>query len=145
MDTKLILVRRLEICMACKLHYIVFPHALFEPVADRRSSQIVELTFFDSYSFQNSTEILTEVVDHLQSRIRIGPLAFDTKLALDVIVPRGRHKNIRTAFGLLALLIDQELCERLGQRQGSAISVCAFSDLITCTSQAIFHKIRELH
>ena len=48
MDTKVILVRCLEIGMACKLHYIIFPHAFLKPVTDRGSSKIVELTFFDT-------------------------------------------------------------------------------------------------
>ncbi len=65
MDTKIILVRGLEIGVACKLHHIVFPHTLFEPIADRTSPQIVELTFFDACPLQDLAKIWTEVVNHL--------------------------------------------------------------------------------
>jgi hypothetical protein len=56
--------RCLKIGMAGKPHYVKFPQAFFEPVADRRSPQIVELTSFDSCSTQNLTEIQIEIGNH---------------------------------------------------------------------------------
>ena len=49
-DVKVKFVRGLEICMACKLHYIEFAHAFLKSVTDRSHSKIVELTFFDACS-----------------------------------------------------------------------------------------------
>ena len=65
MDTKVILVRCLEIGMAGKLHHIVFPHALLEPVTDGSSPEIMELTIFNVCPSQNLAKTWTEVVDHL--------------------------------------------------------------------------------
>ena len=123
MDTKVILVRCLEIGMACKLHHVVFPHALFEPVADCNSPQIVERTGFDTCPSYNLAKIWAEIVDHLQSRIRIRPLAFGAKLVLDVIVPGRRHEDIRMPVGLPALVISKELRKFIGQRERSAVSI----------------------
>jgi len=104
----------LEISVACKLHHIVFPHAFFEPVADRRSPEIVEGTFLDACSMQDPAEIWAEIVDHLQPRIRIGPLALGTKLVLYVIVSGRRHKDIRMSLGLSSLVINQKLHKFIG-------------------------------
>ena len=47
------LVSRREICVPCQIHYIVFTHAVCEPIAQRRVPKIMEFTLSNISSFQN--------------------------------------------------------------------------------------------
>jgi hypothetical protein len=54
-----------EIRMAGKPHYLKLLQAFPEPIANRGSSKIVELTFFNTCLVQNFVKIRTETGDHL--------------------------------------------------------------------------------
>jgi len=51
--------------MASKLHYFEFCHPFSKPITYGRPPEVVELTFFDTRSLKDYTEISAEIVDHL--------------------------------------------------------------------------------
>lgn len=115
--------RCLKISMAGKPHYLELLQAFPEPIADSGSTKIVEFTFFDACFAQDLVEVPSEVGNYFYSGVRICPIVFGTKLALYVIVPGGRYKNVWVTLGLPALVINQKLSEHIGQRQSPAICV----------------------
>ena len=69
LDTKVKLMRCLEIRMSCKIHDVELTHACLKPVTYGRSPEIMECACLDVSPFANFAKIPAEVVDHLQSGI----------------------------------------------------------------------------
>lgn len=97
----------LEISVPCQLHDLKLSHTHGEPITDRRSAEIVELTVFDPGSGEDLVEIPAKIIDNFEPGIGVGPLSFGPKLLLDVVIPGWWYEHIGVSFRVCALVVNE--------------------------------------
>jgi hypothetical protein len=112
---------RLETGMTRHFHYIVFSQAIGEPIAQARTTEVVELTVFNSRPVQNRPELPREIVERTDSLPRSPSTTFAQ--LLDAVVAEWSHKDVWVPFGLFRFVPEQGCHNFIGLRYSAVIGI----------------------